>query len=118
MQLQSIETISSAESTLTSTQSLSQTDMWAIILVIAIVLFLAVGLIKKTLWMCITAIILSIILGISHPTQLEEVKDAIVSFFDRGIEPLKDDDYSDMTESGDLTPTNSEFEDKYNSSRR
>lgn len=60
------------------------------------VVFIVIGVIKKTLSMCIIAFVIAAFLGITTPDSVTAIKDKIVSVFDGAIEPFKDEDYSDL----------------------
>ena len=66
------------------------------IIAIVAIIFIIIGLIKKTLWICIVATIIAAFLGISSPESISQFKDNIVSTFNQVIEPLKDGDYSNI----------------------
>jgi cell division protein FtsW (lipid II flippase) len=76
-------------------------DLMSIIIVIAaiaLVVFLVVGLIKKTFWMCAVAGVILLLFGFTQPDKLIEIKESIVEIIDTAIDPLSDDNYADIGE--------------------
>ena len=70
-------------------------DHWIIIAAIVVVVFIVVGLIKKMAWMWIVALVVAIALGLTNPEPIANITEGIVDFFDGGIDPLSDNDYSE-----------------------
>ena len=62
------------------------------------VILLIIGLFKRTLGLCIAAIVLGALLFISQPSVWDNVTDSVTSIFDGSVEPLENEDYSDVVE--------------------
>lgn len=75
------------------------------------VVFIVIGLIKKTLSMCIIAFVIAAILGVTTPESVTVIKDKIISVFDGAIEPFKDNDYSDLIGEDIFNNQGNSFED-------
>lgn len=86
-------------------------DTMTIIIVGVVVVALAIGLLKKTLWLCIVAIILAGGLMITQPNNLDAIKDSVSSFFDGAIDPFKTED--EIHDAGDEAIGDIEREDEY-----
>ena len=71
-------------------------DILITIAIIAIIVFFIIGLMKKTLWMCVVAAIIAGICFFTQPDRLESFKNTVTSVFDGGVEPLKDTRYDDI----------------------
>jgi hypothetical protein len=66
--------------------------------VAAVIGFLVFGLLKRTMWMCVLSLIIAGTLFITQPTVMENIKESVVEFFDGAINPLENEDYSDLVE--------------------
>ena len=64
----------------------------------AVIGFLVFGLLKRTMWMCVLAVIIAGALFITQPTVMEGIKESVVEFFDGAISPLENEDYSDLVD--------------------
>lgn len=58
--------------------------------------FLLLGIFKKNIAFVAISIALFVCVAISQPKFVNDVKNAVVNFFDGGIDPLRDDDYHDV----------------------
>ena len=81
-------------------------DILITIAIVAIVVLLVIGLIKKTLWMCIIAAVIAAVCFVTQPGKLADFKESVVDMFDGSIEPLKGDDYSDIIDDLDTVTQN------------
>lgn len=72
-------------------------DNIGIILLVVAVLFMFFGIAKKQIILCLISIALLLCVGIAQPEFVHNAKQTVVSFFNTGIDPLKDEDYKDMT---------------------
>jgi hypothetical protein len=69
-----------------------------IIGIVAVVIFLIIGFIKRTMWLIIVAVIIGGGTFISQPETVETIKEVISDIAGGVFEPLEDEDYSDMKE--------------------
>lgn len=81
------------------------------IAIIAIALFVVIGLIKRTLWLCIVGVVIAAFLGISQPGIIDPAVEFVSSFFGGAVDPMKDKDYIDMVGEDNFTTPNNRFDD-------
>ena len=73
-------------------------DNSAIILFVVAVIFFALGIVKRRILPILIAIAVLISMAIVQPIVIENVKTTVTNFFMGGIDPLKDEDYKDVTD--------------------
>ena len=73
-------------------------DNSAIILFVVAVIFIALGIVKRRIVPILIAIAVLISMAIVQPQVIENVKTTVTNFFMGGIDPLKDEDYKDVTD--------------------
>ena len=79
------------------------------ILIILVVIFLVVGLLKKLLWLCIVAALIGSGIMLVQPETMEEISEVVSSWLGGSIDPLKDNDYSDLIDADTATTPNKTY---------
>ena len=69
---------------------------WSLVLLGGALVAIIVGLLKKTLWICIMGLVLGATFILTQPYAVDAMKDGVNNVFDGAIDPMKDNDYSDM----------------------
>ena len=77
-------------------EAISSNESLFTLLIIAAVVLLVVGLAKRVVWLCTMSAVLGLALFLSNPTVGAEISSAVSSFFGGAVDPMKDNDYSDM----------------------
>ena len=72
-------------------------NLGSICLVLAIV-FMFIGIMSKKLVPIMIAIALIVCMAIAQPEVFENVKNIVVNKTEQGIDPMKDEDYKDITD--------------------
>jgi hypothetical protein len=80
------------------------------ILVGIVIVMLIVGLIKKTLWICIVSVAIGGFLYFTEPTLIKDVSSTVSSFFSGAVNPFQDNDYSDLIDDDVETTPNKTYE--------
>jgi hypothetical protein len=76
-------------------------DMFLYVVIAVAIIFLVIGLMKRTVWLCVVAAILAIGVGLTQPDVVEKISTSITSLFDGAIEPMEDEDYLDLISDSD-----------------
>ena len=67
-----------------------------LIFVVIAIIAIVIGLIKKTLWLCIVGAIIAALFFILQPENLKTAATQITAVFDGSVDPLKRDDDFDV----------------------
>ena len=79
---------------------LSSMDDTKVLYIAGVVLLIGrlVAIIRKTFWIALAAIIVSVILGVSNPMGFKSAQNDVANVVGGAVDPLKGDNYVEMAE--------------------
>lgn len=72
------------------------TEIAFMIIVLASIIFLVIGLMRRLLWLCILSFVIAIGLFVTQPAVMRDIQEKIVVTVTEFWEPFRQSDYSEI----------------------